>query len=60
MNPDFILWYDNVSTFQLIITIIGSVIVSVPMIFLIIGFIAGMLFHTDSNDLTNNDSDGCL
>jgi hypothetical protein len=58
MNPEFILWYDNVSTLQLIITIIFSIIAAIPIIFLITGIIA-LMFHTDSNDF-NNDSDGCL
>lgn len=60
MNPDFIYWYNNISTIDLIITIVLCIIVFVPiLLFLGMLFIA-LFFHEDSNDINNNDTNGCL
>ncbi len=54
INTEFIIWWNDANIFEILIAIIGGIIVSLPIIFMILA-IFSLFSSNDSNGIENND-----
>ena len=55
INPEFLIWWNTTSIFEIVLVVIATIIVSLPFLFFTSAFMISIFTHKDSINVENND-----